>query len=467
MHTELVILKNLIQNEDYTKSVLPFIKPEYFQQEAERELFKTINTYILDYNKQPTTDALEIEINSRKGLREEVVKNIRLILSDIRASTETTNLEWLKKKTEEFCQDKALYNAIMQSINIIQDEKSKLSKGAIPTLLSDALAISFDPYIGHNFLENADDRYEYYHRKQERIPLDLKYFNLMTKDGLPKRTLTVVMAGPNVGKSLWMTHTAAHFLNIGKNVLYITMEMREEEIAKRIDCNLMNITFDDLDALPKPIYKQKMDKLRNKTTGTLIIKEYPSGGGSATHFRTLLNELKLKKSIKFDAIFIDYMNICASSRMNLNNTPKHYYVQAISEEFRALATDFDIPVITATQVNREGFRSTEVGMENISESFGVNATADLLFYLQTNEVLEDLGQLEVTQLKNRLNNKSQNRKFIIGVDYSKMKLYDVEESAQPKSYKANTPAPKPDIPVFDKTDSAGNRDNRFKILKVT
>lgn len=465
MNTELVILKNLIKSEDYVKSVLPFIKPEYFQQEADRVLFTAIKDYIVEYNKRPTTVTLALEINNKKGLREETVKHANSTLNTIRDSTEIDNLEWLKTKTEEFCQDKALYNAIMESINIIQDDKSKLSKGAIPSLLSDALAISFDPHIGHNFLENADDRYDYYHRKEERIPLDLEYFNLMTKNGLPKRTLTVCMAGPNVGKSLWMTHTAAHFLNIGKNVLYITMEMREEEIAKRIDCNLLNITFDDLDALPKQMYKAKIDKLKNKTTGTLIVKEYPSGGGSIVHFMTLLNELKLKKKFKPDAIFIDYMNICASARMNLNNTPKHYYVQAISEEFRALATDFDIPVITATQVNREGFRSSEVGMENISESFGVNATADLLFYLQTSEVLEQLGQLEVSQLKNRLNNKSKNRKFIIGVDYNKMKLFDVEDSAQ-KGISSNTAIRKPDVPVFDKTDSADNRDNRFKVLKV-
>jgi len=465
MNTELVILKNLIKNEDYVKSVLPFIKPEYFQQEADRVLFTAIKDYIVEYNKRPTTVTLALEISNKKGLREETVKIVTKTLNTIKDSEEVDNLEWLKTKTEEFCQDKALYNAIMESINIIQNEKSKLSKGAIPSLLSDALAISFDPYIGHNFLENADDRYDYYHRKEERIPLDLEYFNAMTKNGLPKRTLTVCMAGPNVGKSLWMTHTAAHFLNIGKDVLYITMEMREEEIAKRIDCNLLNITFDDLDALPKQIYKNKIDKLRNKTTGTLIIKEYPSGSGSTIHFRTLLNELKLKKNFKPDAIFIDYMNICASARMNVATTPKHYYVQAISEEFRALASDFDIPVITATQVNREGFRSSEVGMENISESFGVNATADLLFYLQTSEVLEQLGQLEVSQLKNRLNNKSKNRKFIIGVDYSKMKLYDVEDSAQ-QGISGNTAIRKSDVPVFDKTGSAGSKDNKFKVLKV-
>lgn len=459
MNTELVILKNLIQSEDYVKSVLPFIKPEYFQQEADRVLFVAIKDYIVEYNKKPTTVTIALEINNKKGLRDDVVKHINNTLSVIRESTETDNIDWLKTKTEEFCQDRALYNAIMESINIIQNEKSKLSKGAIPSLLSDALAISFDPYIGHNFLENADERYDYYHRKEERIPLDLEYFNLITKNGLPKRTLTVCMAGPNVGKSLWMTHTAAHFLNIGKNVLYITMEMREEEIAKRIDCNLLNISFDDLEALPKSMYNSKINKLKSKTTGTLIIKEYPNGSASTIHFQTLMNELKLKKGFKPDAVFIDYMNICASARMNPANTPKHYYVQSISEEFRALASILDVPVITATQVNREGFRSSEVGMENISESFGVNATADLLFYLQTSEVLEQLGQLEVSQLKNRLNTKSKNRKFIIGVDYNKMKLYDVEDSAQPVQIKMKT-SPVPSMPVIP------NNRGKFSMLKV-
>lgn len=464
MNTELVILKSLIQDEEYVKSVLPYIKPDYFQQDHDKVLFNLIKTYITTYNKRPSIDAIEIELNDKKGLREETVKTIRENLITIKNNTDDNDLDWLKSKTEEFCKDKALYNAIMQSINIIQDEKGKLGKGAIPSLLSDALAISFDPFIGHDFLENADARYDYYHKKEERIPLDLELFNAMTKNGLPKRTLTVVMAGPNVGKSLWMTHTAAHFLTLGKNVLYITMEMREEEIAKRIDCNLLNITFDDLEALPKTLYKTKIDKLRSKTNGKLIIKEYPNGSASTIHFRTLLNELKLKKGFVPDAIFIDYMNICASARMNLTNTPKHYYVQAISEEFRALATDYDVPVITATQVNREGFRSSEVGMENISESFGVNATADLLFYLQTNETLESLGQLEVTQLKNRLNNKSKNRKFIIGVDYTKMKLFDVDKAAQTaKIPMPNTPAVLPSKTIAMKT---GTENNRFSVLKV-
>lgn len=461
MNTELVILKSLIQNEEYVKSVLPFLKTDYFQQESDKVLFNLIKAYITTYNKSPTTDALEIELDDKKGLREETVKTVRENLNTIKNNTEENNIDWLKSKTEEFCQDKALYNAIMQSINIIQDEKSKLSKGSIPSLLSDALAISFDTYIGHDFLENSDERYAYYHRKEERIPFDLEFFNTITKNGLPKRTLTVVMAGPNVGKSLWMTHNAAHFLTLGKNVLYISMEMREEELAKRIDCNLLNITSDDLEALSKNLFETKINKLRSKTNGKLIFKEYPSGSASTIHFRTLLNELKLKKGFTPDVIFIDYMNICASARMNLANTPKHYYVQAISEEFRAMATDYDVPVITATQVNREGFRSSEVGMENISESFGVNATADLLFYLQTNEVLESLGQLEVTQLKNRLNSKSKNRKFIIGVDYSKMKLYDVEDSAQPAQVKmtvVGSPVPAPTIV---------NRNNKFGQLKVT
>lgn len=463
MNIELIILKNLISNDSYVKSVLPFIKDEYFQYEDDRVLFSNIKKYILTYNKSPSTETLSLELETAKGLNEDVLKNSLAKLKEIRESKETNDDEWLKKKTEEFCQDRAIYNAIMTSIGIIQDEKGKMTKGAIPGLLSDALAVSFDTYIGHDFLENFDDRYEYYHRKEERIPLDLEFFNLITKNGLPKRTLTICMAGPNVGKSLWMTHTAAHFLSIGKNILYITMEMREEEIAKRIDCNLLNITFDDLDLLPKPIYTQKIEKLKNKTNGKLIVKEYANGSASSIHFKALLNELKLKKNFKPDAVFIDYMNICASARMSLAKNPKHQVVQSISEEFRALATEYDVPLITATQVNREGFKSSDVGMGEVSESFAVTGTADLMFYLQTSEILEQLGQLEVTQLKNRLNTKSKNRKFVIGVDYNKMKLYDCETVAQQGI--ANS-GQEENVPVFDKTDF-GSKMDKFKSLKVS
>jgi replicative DNA helicase len=465
MNTETIILKSLITNEEYTRKVLPFIKEEYFQSEEDKTLFSHIRAFILQYNKSPTVDSLLVEIDAAKGLREETVRAIKKTLSEIGENKEKDNLDWLTKKTEDFCRDRAIYNAIMLSIGIIQDDKSTLTKGAIPQLLTDALSVSFDAHVGHDFLEQADERFEYYHRKEERIPFDLDFFNKITRNGLPKKTLTIAMAGPNVGKSLFMCHTAASFLNLGKKVLYVTLEMREEEIAKRIDTNMMNITFTDLEALSKDMYQKRINSLKAKTNGTLIIKEYPTGGASTIHFKALMNELAIKKQFVPDAIFIDYMNICASSRMKLHNTPKHYYVQSISEELRAMASEYNLPVVTGTQVNRGGFASSEVGMENISESFGVNATADLLFYMMTNEVLEQLGQLEVTQLKNRLNSKAKNRKFVIGVDYDKMKLYDVEAAAQNISNSGQE-----DPPVFDKTDMSGTLSipskGKFKLLKV-
>jgi len=467
MNTELMILRSLLRNENYTKSVLPFLKPDYFQQEDDRVLFTTIKDFIVKYNKAPTTDVVLNEIDGKKGVRDEVFKAIKSKIAEIEAHDSDPNEEWMRLKTESFCRDKAIYNAIMQSISIIQKDnvKNGLSEGAIPGLLSDAIGLSFDPNVGHDFLEQSDNRFDYYHRQEERIPFDLKFFNLITRNGLPKKTLTVAMAGPNVGKSLWMTHNAAYFLSLGKHVLYITMEMREEEIAKRIDVNQMNITFDDLDALSKDMFTKRIANLRKKTSGKLIIKEYPNGTASTTHFKALLNELAMKKDFTPDVIFIDYMNICASARLDRAKAAKHEYVQSIAEEFRALASEYDLPVVTATQVNREGFRSSEVGMENIAESFGVTGTADLIFYMQTSEELEQLGQLLITQLKNRLNAKNTNRRFVIGVDYNKMKLYDTEDSAQNDIDRSGQL--ESEIPVFDKTNFSSNNTDRFKILKVT
>lgn len=461
MTTEQLILKALLKNDDYRKTVFPHLKQDYFHSEDEKVLFSLIRDFTLKYNKPPTIDTLFVELDNKAGLTDDVVKSINTKLKDISKTTEENDLEWLKNTTEEFCRDKAIENALMESIAIVQGGKSKISKGAIPGLLSDAIGISFDTNVGHDFFSQSDKRYDYYHAKQERIPFDLKYLNLITRNGLPKKTLTVFMAGPNVGKSLNLTHIAAYFTSIGKKVLYITMEMREEEIAKRIDVNQMNISFDDLEKLSKDMFDKKVENLRKKTSGELVIKEYPNGQASTTHFKALLNELSMKRGFIPDAIIVDYMNICASARMNLSNTPKHYYVQSISEELRALATEFDLPVLTATQVNREGFRSSDVGLENISESFGVTGTADLILYIQTSEELEKLGQLLYTQLKNRLNAKSINRRFIIGVDYNKMKLFDAEDSAQ----EGITDSGQNEIPVFDKSSFA-DRTEKFKGLKV-
>lgn len=465
MITEHIILKNLIKNDRYTKHVLPHVKEEYFAKESDKILFRIVKNFIITYNKLPTIDSLEIEVDDLKNVHEDSIIEILDTLKTLKTLKEDDDFDWLKDKTETFCRDRALYNAIMKSISVIQDEKkSKLSKGAIPELLTQALSVSFDSNIGHDFLEQSNTRFEYYHEKAEKIPFDLDYFNRITRNGLSKRTLTVCMAGPNVGKSLWMTHTAAHFLSIGKNVLYITMEMREEEIAKRIDCNMLDLTFDDLDVLSKDMYTKRIERLKNKTKGKLIIKEYANGTASYFHFKSLINELKIKKNFVVDAVFIDYMNICASARMNLVNTPKHLYVQSISEEFRALSQECNIPIITATQVNREGFRSSDVGMENISESFAVTGTADFIFYLQTSEELEKLGQLMVSQLKNRLNSKAKIRKFVIGVDYDKMKLFDVENTAQ-EEIDDSTKAPIKSIVFRGKNKSKVDKD-KFKALKV-
>jgi len=420
-----------LKSDDYTRKVLPFIKDEYFSIEEDRVLYKEIKDFVLKYNKSPTLDALQIEIDSLANLKEDQVKNIISTINDFRSNKDDTNIDWLVDSTEKFCQEKALYHAIMTSIEIMNNKKSALTMGAIPSILSDALAVSFDPNVGHDYLGDFEKRYEYYHQVLEKIPFDLDFFNKITKNGLPKKTLNIALAGTGVGKSLFMCHVAASCLNMGKNVLYITLELAEEEVAKRIDANLMNITFDDLMALPKELYLKKAEKLKSKTNGTLIVKEYPTAGAGSMHFKALLNELNLKKSFKPDIIFIDYLNICMSSRIKPGNGVNSYtYVKAIAEELRGLAVEFEVPVVSATQTTRSGFVSTDIGLEDTSESFGLPATADFMFALISSEQLEELGQIMVKQLKNRYNDPSSNKKFVIGIDRSKMKLYDVEDSAQ-------------------------------------
>ena len=432
MKLEQTILKTLIYNEDYLRKVLPFLKPEYFSENTDRTLFNTINEFVQTYNSTPTIEAITLAIQERRNLTDEQVEKCKTNLQEIAsASQEESKLQWLTDKTEQFCQEKAIYNAVLGSISILDGKDKSREKGAIPSLLSEALAVSFDNSVGHDYLENSDERYEFYHKKEERIPFDLDLFNKITKGGLPKKTLNIALAGTGVGKSLFMCHVAAGCMIQGKNVLYITMEMAEEKIAERIDANLLNVTVDDLVNLPKEMYDRKIEKLREKTVGKLIIKEYPTASASATHFRTLLNELNLKRNFRPDIIFIDYLNICTSSRIKPGASINSYtYVKSIAEELRGLAVEYGLPIISATQTTRAGFNSSDPGLEDTSESFGLPATADLMFALISSEELEELGQIMVKQLKNRYSDPTYLKRFTLGIDRAKMKLYDVESSAQ-------------------------------------
>ena len=415
--------------------------------------------FVLKYNQQPTFDALEIEISNIRGGTDDTIKNIQSTLNELKNDTDSTHEDWLIDSTEKFCQEKAIYNAITHSLEIMNG-KGKLTKGAIPSLLSDALAISFDPNVGHDYLEQTDKRYEHYHRVEERLSFDLEFFNKITKNGVPRKTLNVVMGGVGGGKSLTLCHFSASYLSRGKNVLYITLELAEEEVAKRIDANLLNITFDDLMALPKDLYDKRIDNLKQKTNGKLIIKEYATATASTIHFRSLLNELNLKKGFVPDVIMVDYLNICASSRIKPGNGVNSYtYVKAIAEELRGLAVEFNVPIWSATQLTRSGYTSTDPGMEDTSESFGLPATADFFVALVATEQLAQLNQIMVKQLKNRYNDPGINKRFVIGVDKAKMKLFDVEASAQDLSDSGQE-----EIPVLDRNKQS--KVNKFKGLKV-
>lgn len=461
MQLEKTILTNLLRNENYTRKVLPFLKSEYFTIEEDRILYNEIQNFILKYNVPPTRSSLKIEIDSLRNIKEDQVKAINQFLDvDLREDGDTPNEQWLIDSTEKFCQEKALYHAIMTSIEIMNNKKGALTTGAIPSILSDALSVSFDPNVGHDYLEDFDKRYDYYHRVLEKIPFDLEFFNKITKDGLPKKTLNIALAGTGVGKSLFMCHVAASCLNQGRNVLYITLELAEEEVAKRIDANLMNITFEDLMNLPKDMYEKKAKTLKSRTNGKLIVKEYPTAGAGSMHFKALLNELNLKKSFKPDIIFVDYLNICMSSRIKPGSNVNSYtYVKAIAEELRGLAVEFEVPLVSATQTTRSGYTSSDIGLEDTSESFGLPATADFMFALISTEELEQLGQIMVKQLKNRYNDPTANKRFVVGIDRSKMKLYDVENSAQ--------------MDIVDSgqtkqitTNKPDDRKNKFKGFKV-
>jgi archaellum biogenesis ATPase FlaH len=423
------ILRNLINNENYTRKVIPFLKKDYFEG-TQRIVFDQIISFVTKYNKLPNGEALAIEIESQDisdGQYSEAVAIIKEI-----SNTEETNFEWLIENTEKWCQDRAIYLAIMKSINIIDGKDPQLTKNALPELLSDALSVAFDTNVGHDYIDDFQSRYDFYHRQEERIPFDLDYFNTITKGGLPNKTLNIALAGTGVGKSLFMCHVAGSVLAQGKNALYITMEMAEERIAERVDANLMNTPIDQLPNLSKDMFGNKVAQIANKSHGKLVIKEYPTGSAHVGHFRALMKELQLKKNFKPDVVFIDYLNICASSRMKgMGGAINSYsYIKAIAEEIRGLAVEFDVPIVSATQTTRSGYSNSDVGLEDTSESFGLPATADLMFALISNEELEGLGQILVKQLKNRYNDPSANKRFVIGVDRSKMKLYDVEQSAQ-------------------------------------
>ena len=446
---EKTILSNLIFNETYARKSLPFLKDAYFQTRTDKVLYALISDYIVKYNTLPTKESLTIDADNVVGVSDDEVKLVKAAVIEMK--DEKTDLEWLLNNTEKFCQDKAIYNAIMDSISIL-DGKSKEGKGSIPQILSNALAVSFDTHIGHDFLEDFAERYDFYHRTESRVPFDLDYFNLITKGGLPNKTLNIALAGTGVGKSLFMCHCAAANLAAGKNVLYITMEMAEEKIAERIDANLLNETIDMLSMLPKDVYEKKVDRVKSKTPGKLIIKEYPTASAGSGHFRHLLNELALKRNFRPEIIYIDYLNICTSSRIKFGSNVNSYtLIKSIAEELRGLAVEFNVPIVSATQTTRSGYSNTDVGLEDTSESFGLPATADFMFALITSDELEGLGQIMVKQLKNRYNDPFFHRKFVVGVDRPKMRLYNVEQAAQHDIAD--------DGPAFDKTPTG----SRLKI----
>ena len=457
----LTILENLIANEEYARKVLPFIKEEYFQDRNEKAIFSEIVSFATKYSKLPTKTSLEVELDNRKDLTEQQYKDITSIVSSF--TEDVVDIEWLTDTTEKFCKDRAIYNAVVDGISIIEGRDSSRKPDALPSLLTDALAVSFDNRVGHDYLEDASNRFDYYHRVEERIPFDLDYFNKITKGGLPQKTLNIALAGTGVGKSLFMCHMAANCINQGRNVLYITMEMAEERIAERIDANLMNISIDNLHDLPKQMYEDKIEKLVSKTKGKLIIKEYPTASAHTNHFRALLQELSIKKSFKPEIIFIDYLNICASSRFKGGSNINSYtLIKSIAEELRGLAVEQNVPIVSATQTTRGGYVSTDIGLEDTSESFGLPATADFMFALISTEEMEELQQITVKQLKNRYNDPTVNKRFVLGIDRSKMKLYDVELNAQTDLVDSGQ---EDDIPLFDKSKS-GERYAKFQDIKV-
>ena len=475
------ILKSLLYNDDFVRRALPYLKTDYFTEHLDKTVFEYVSDFIQKYNVSPTKEALVIELNESTKLNEDQFKQIvsRLNLYE-ENKHDRPDTEWIVDSTENFCQDKAIYNAVLESIGIIDGQKeTSKDKGAIPAILSDALAVCFDPNIGHDYIEDSDDRYDSYHKVEQRIPFDLEYFNKITSGGLPNKTLNVAMAGTGVGKSLFMCHQAASCLSQGFNVLYITLEMAEEKIAERIDANLMNVTLDDLKQLPKDMYQRKIEKIRKVTNGKLIVKEYPTAAANTNHFRNLLSELKLKRQFVPQIIFIDYLNICSSARLKQGaNVNSYTFIKSIAEELRGLAVECNLPIVSATQTTRSGYTNTDVGLEDTSESFGLPATADMMFALISSEELEELNQILVKQLKNRYNDPTSSKRFVIGIDRAKMKLYDLEESAQADliertNKRKDNKLPwnkkeEEDVPAFDKaTDNRMTRKKDFSEFSFT
>lgn len=452
---EKTILRNILTNEEFMRKVLPFVQKEYFEG-VYKELFSQVVAYVAKYNKLPSQEAFKIEVDSLQTLTEETYKHAMDIIPDVFTHKEE-NQQWLYDTTEKWCQDRALHSAIMESITILDGKHKKLTKNSLPDLLQNALAVCFDTNVGHDYLVNVEERYDFYHEQEERIPFDLDFFNRITKGGLPNKTLNIALAGTGVGKSLFMCHCAASALSQGYNVLYITMEMSEERIAERIDANLMGVAIDQLENMSKSMFTDRVQKIADKTKGKLIIKEYPTGQAHSGHFRALLNELKLKKSFKPELVFIDYLNICSSSRMKgMGGAINSYsYIKAIAEEVRGLAVEFDVPIMSATQTTRGGYSNSDPGLEDTSESFGLPATADLMFALISNEELSSMNQIMVKQLKNRYNDPNHNLRFCIGVDRSKMTLFDVDQNVSVQEDVNDTP-------VFDNSKSG----ERLKSIKV-
>lgn len=445
-----LIFTNLVTNEEYGRKVIPYLKEDYFESYSDRIIYKTINSYVEKYNKFPNAKAIEVDLESL-SLEDRVYKECKEVISEI-SEKDDRDLEWLLDKTEKFCQERAVYNAIMSSIQILDNKDSNNNKGSIPKILQDALGVSFDTRIGHDFFDDSDPRFEYYRRTEDRVPFRLEYLNRITKGGFPKKTLNVILAGPHVGKSLFMCSTAAGNLLDGKNVLYITMEMAEEEIARRIDANILDIPIGELDIVSKELFDKKILRARGKTSGKLIIKEYPTSTAGSANFRHLLQEIKLKKNFIPDIIYIDYLNICSSSRLKMGSNVNSYtYVKAIAEELRGLAVEFEVPIVSATQTTRSGFSDSDIDITSTSESFALPAICDSMFALITSEELEGLGQIMVKQLKNRYTDLNKCKRFVLGVDKIKMKLYDVEESAQDLV---------DDTPIMDK----GNFGDREKAI---
>jgi len=426
---EFLILRNLLHNEEYLRKVVPFIKPEYFEDEKQKIVFQEIVAFVEKYNELTTKEVLCIEIEKRNDINDSMFKDVTSFINEL--DDNPADLTWLLDTTEKWCRDRAIYLALIESIQLADGKDDTKGRDAIPSILSDALAVSFDNHVGHDYLIDYEDRYESYHRKEDKIPFDLEFFDKVTKGGLPNKTLNIALAGTGVGKSLFMCHFASSVLLQGKNVLYITLEMAEEKIAERIDANLLNINIQDITDLPKPMFESKVTDLSKKTQGTLIIKEYPTAAAHSGHFKALLNELALKKSFRPDIIFIDYLNICASSRYRGNSNVNSYsYIKAIAEELRGLAVEASLPIVSATQTTRSGFASSDVDLTDTSESFGLPATADLMFALISTEELESINQILVKQLKNRYNDPTIHKRFVVGIDRAKMRLYDCEQKAQ-------------------------------------